>query len=1374
MVAWSSSERALLKSLLAEPLFHALQQPAPPAAALSEGCAQLAETLRTLAPFVPTPVLDRRLANPQEGRITGLCCTGTLLCADLSGFSALTARLAAAGREGSEEISRIVNRLFAALLAEVYRRGGGVLQFGGDGLTAFFDAGRLGAQHAGLAGAAGLAMQASMVDFAAVPTSRGPFRLRLRIACHSGEIFIAEVGDTRHTDLVVTGRASNRVVTAQEQAAPGEVVLSEETRQALTEAVVQPKLAGLYLLHELPTLPPLPMQTSWQPGAPGAATLHGLLARICAVQPYVPRDLPERFLRMDADGGEFRPVTVLFARFYPLRKLLALLEMPNPPPWNLERIGQLLDIYYTQIRDAVGRYEGIINKVDMAHFGNRLLALFGAPQAHEDDPARAVQAAFAVRDALGEADRQAGTLLQEWAEAAPRGRWHLPEPASADQQRIGIAAGTVFAGILGTVARHEYTVMGETVNLAARLLDAAEDGDILLTSRVQQMAQHVAEAQPLPPLALKGLAQPVPAFLALRERTPGAVQPHTTPLIGRREELRRLRDLAVTALRDAPGAGGVVALIGEAGIGKSRLAEETLRRLQRTLPEVRLVQDACQSYEQSSPHATIARLLRRLLRPAPGAEVDVQAAAIRHRLADLIPTWSRFAPLLGPLLNLPIAETPLTNGLTAEQRRARLHELIARIILALAHERPYALIIDDLQWADPSSQAVLAHLATQLTGQPLFLLLIYRPTPDLDALWCGAPQGTAIHLSELQPADSEALLQALLGGEPPAELRRLVEHTNGTPFFLEEIVRYLLESGTLKRDGDGWIGSQGLAGSVLPAQVEQLLVARLDRLDEETRRLVQVAAVIGEQFSEPLLAQIVEAPNSLAPRLDELVGAALLIADDQAATPAYRFRHALIRDVAYGSMLFARRRDLHARVARAITQGGAGEIDNYPVVLAHHYVQAGLPDQAFPQFLAAAQQAQTRFAQREALALYQQALAVAPWRQHDDALLDIETAAMIYENQGDLLAVLGDYEAARGCYEGAHALFRAGKLPGDPLRRSALERKIAGTHEHQGALAVALEWLGQAAHTLVPAPPGEVTDHERARVLSDTGWLYFRMGDLDPAQVALEEALVTISHYANYEEQARILNRLGGVAWTRGDMARAQHYVEQSLRASERSGDLVGQARALNNLGLITEKQGHLADAVQHGIGAMELNERIGNRRDLAISAVNVGFALYHQEDYTQARTYLMQALEIAAAIHDTRAEVVARLNLGRVLSAEGRWDEAEQVLTQAEAGARDSEQEALQLEALVARAEGALERGATAEAEQLYRQAEPLATDPESEEYGRFRRLNGRLAAAQGRKPEAIAAFSVSAALFARLRNVPEAEKTRRLLAALDPPNGR
>jgi tetratricopeptide (TPR) repeat protein len=418
----------------------------------------------------------------------------------------------------------------------------------------------------------------------------------------------------------------------------------------------------------------------------------------------------------------------------------------------------------------------------------------------------------------------------------------------------------------------------------------------------------------------------------------------------------------------------------------------------------------------------------------------------------------------------------------------------------------------------------------------------------------------------------------------------------------------------------------------------------------------------------------------------------------------------------------------------------------------------------------AAEHAQARYANSEALALYRQALVIAPQHELATELLEPQTAAL-YENLGDLLTLTGDYAAARGNYEWLLRVGVEGDAQARAVRKAALQRKVGGTYERQGSLDQALSWFERAGETIAAVSAAPAADMEHARILSDIGWFHFRHGELDQAQLRLERALALVEPHDAHDERSRLLNRLGGIAWNRGDIAHAQHYVERSLAASRCSGSLIDQANALNNLGILTESQGRYEEALDYGQQAMSLHERAGNRRDMAISAVTVGHVFYNCERCDQALASFTQALELAAEVRETYVQMIALLDLGRVHAALRQWPEAEGAIQRCQFIAAQLHLENVQAEGWVVMAEVALGRDDVAAAQLAHQQALLLDHDPESEEHGRIQRLEAQLALLEGDAERADALLAEAEALFDGLQNVPEARRTRQLRAGIRQP---
>lgn len=1370
MLDLSSSQRTLLQSLVSASLYAALRQQQPSAASIEEACRRLVTVLDELIPFVPAPIVENYVGRTPPALAVSQYVTGTVVLARLSGFTALAGQLAQEGRQGSETLSTLINQCFPALVDEIHARGGSVIKFGGAGLTVLFDAARVGGDHPALAAAAALAMQEHMRHYAASVRATQTRPLGVQIGVQSGKLLLTEVGDAEHRELIITGRTISRAATALEHAGANEIMITDDVQRALRRANTHPKAAGYFVLRQLDhPAQPVPASLSWQPAPPSLAALQSLVQRIAILSAYIPPRLPRRFLRAGAEIGEFRPVTALAANFDAFGRLLALLELPALMEHDVTIMAQVLNAYYTRTQATLAQYGGMINAVDMAATGHRWLALFGAPTAHKDDPARAVQAALALRTTLIDTRHEIDALLRAWLADRPEHRSILRIIHGPLRQRVGVATGTVYAGIVGTPQRREYAVLGATVPLATQLMAAAAEGEVVVSDVTQRAIRTIVATQPLPPLALREFGQQVAVFRVTPqiEHTPQTVEiGHKTAFIARHDELQQIERCISQALDERIG-GQIIAITGDPGIGKTRLADEAVAWITARYPQARVVREVCESYEQTTPYAPIARLVRYLLKRETAKAGTPQMRDIVALLEQTIPDWIRFAPLLSSLIKVPLPETELTQALTPEQRNERLCDLLVMLCCALAERTPLVLVLDDLQWADPSSLTLLMQLAAELKSQPLVLLLIYRPSAELVEHWRDLPACTTLRLHELEPTESHQLAVALLGGAVPQVIHPLIARANGSPFFIEHTIRYIREAGLLYQDAAGaWQSSASVENLAASVAVEQLIVARLDQLPEDSRALIHIAAVIGQTVEQALLTAVDELDNDIEGCLAELVTAAFLEPDAQHAQVAYRFKQPLVRDVIYSNLLFAQRRELHGRVALAIEHLYSDSLEDHPALLAQHYSQAELWDQALSHLVRAAQHAQTRYANSEALALYQQACAIALLCTTTP---DAVTMLALYENMGDVQALIGNYEGARAAYEWVISKLTDRAEDGDVVLLASVQRKIGDTYEHQGRSDQALSWLSLAAETLAQATSSVSTVTEQARILSDLGWVFFRQDDVEEAQTYLERALRLLDATEAYDEQAAILNRLGGVAYQLGELSIAEGYVQASLSASERSGNLMSQAHALNNLGNLTGSRGSISDSIAYGLKALDIYERMGSRRERALTAINVGWAFYESEAYEQAATYLRQALQQAADVRDVYHQMLASLNLGRVLIELQQFDDAARVTQQGYFTAVQLQLPVEQLEAHTTLAEIALGRNDLESAMQEHQQGLLLAIRPEGDEYGRFQRLEAKLAYARGDTAAALTILRANKELFTQLQNMPEVRRTCALMAQIE-----
>jgi class 3 adenylate cyclase/predicted ATPase len=1317
---------------------------------------QLQTLLQAIIPYLPQPVVAEQLSDPQMGRVKGEYWQGSVLFADLSGFTALSETLGALGKQGGEEITRIVNDLFEALLQDVEQYGGVLVKFGGDALTVYFG----GADHALRAARTGLALQQTMERrFVDLETRGGTFTLRLRVGVHTGQIFAAQVGyepnyALRGMELVVTGADINYVAQAQDHAAPGEVCITAELlAQIVAQAEVEPLEGGMYRLQALNLDRPIESPPQASLSLPDDAPLPLLRQYFQALAPYLQIDFTDERIT-DLANPELRPglrpVAVLFANFSDLSALLA--AMTDKGEAGLHAVTRSLNMYYTRMQDIIGRYGGIVNKVDMYTHGDKLMALFGVPLAHGDEAERAVRAALEMQEVMIEVNRYVQSVLQE-----------VDVPFAPLKQRIGVTCGHVFAGNVGSErqgSRREYSVMGDTVNLAARLMAAAEDGSVLISPAVRRRVADKFELQDLDPIRVKGKSQPIPVSRPerlLTEAERAKLRRGRRPFVGRAAQLEAMQS---AARQTVAGQGQVVTVVGEVGVGKTRLLEafrEGLTELQNTAGL------ACYATELPAygqePFAPIVDLLRRLI--GLGEQTIEDVSRLTRWVRERAPDMMRFLPLLGNLLALPIADNPVTSALSPEQRRDRLFDLIEALLHAEARRRPLVLVVDDLQWGDDSSLALLERLARNANTAPLLLLFCYRPNLTFDTPWTKLPHARELRLAEFSASNTTRMVAELLEtGALPDDLADMVwERTHGNPFFVEEFVKSLRETETLVREAGDWKLATpeegGAALTSIPDTIEGIVLARLDRLEARVRDVLQEASVVTTsqaRFARPLLAFVHASAGDLPERLHKLVGDGLLMLDAELETLAYYFRHALTRDVAYNTLLYARRRELHRLVAQGIEMLYADRLDEYVTSLAHHYLDAEEWSLAFHYQRRAGERAQALFANKDAVARFRLALSIASEQLPDtptDELVDV------HGRLGDVLLLDGRYDKALQAYQAALDLLA---LDGAPDEIARFYRKTAVVHERKADYPQALEWLERGLEVL-----GEREVVERARIYNLGGGVFYRQGEREKSLEWKQRALQIAERLKDQREIANAYLVIAIIHFDGGDADRALDFGKRCLDAYEAAGDLSGSVRARNNLGLVSRRADDWAQAAEHCEEGLRLSETMGDVMNVGLFANNMGNVYLQQGKLEDAAAAYRRSIAVLLPSGFRGGVAALYINLGKVAILQGDLETGEKHLTDAlelsqEIGARGYLPEIYHWQALLHLARQQHD-GALACAQQALDLARELQDRPEQ---GGALRVLGRVYAALGQLGRATECLEESLACFVELKSTYHTAKTR------------
>ncbi len=1202
--------------------------------------------LRTVTTYLPRRLVRTLLDQPLPGRAWGEVVQGTLLVADLSGFTALSAALSRQGLAGAEQMVGIVNAIFTTMLEVIEREDGDLLVFGGDALLVLF----AGEGHALAALRAARSMRQAMGLFAQIETETGPFPLTLHIGVNSGELLAASLGLPHAMQYVLLGPAVEETARAEEMAGPGEIVVGAATAASVPSLRCWQPLEGPWLRMD-PAVPLPPSGRRKQPVAipedlPPAGALDALV-------PHLPAGLLERLIPYPAEPSveaDLKPVAVLFAN---LLGPTALLEELGAQRW--EDAVALLQGCVAALQEAGERYGGALNKIDLAPQGVKLLFLFGAPTKHEDDPERAVRAAVEMQERLevgGWKLEVGGRRLKARGSGWGHPTSSFQPPTSNFQLRLGLHTGEVFAGNVGSSWRKEYTVMGPPVNLAARLMAAAEPGQAWATAALRDRVGPGCQVAGRRRVRFKGVPDPVTIFQVRGLQAASRAGP-SCPLVGRREEMSALLAPLDQALQ---GQGRLLSLRGEAGTGKSRLVEEIAAAARAR--GFRILVGHTPSYGERLPYAPWTDVLRAGLGWTGTMSAEEQGRRLRERLAGLSAELEPWAPVVAEALGLAMPDSPLTAGLAPRLRRQRFFDLALQLLQADAAAQPLLVVLEDLHWAGSLTAELLTYLGRNVAHDAVLLLATCRPAATLP--WEGLPHHQAVELAPLTSAACQEMVTHLGGCSTldPALADLIWERAQGNPLFIEEIVHVLEARGLLERS-DGLLrlrGDPAQARQEIPPTIQEVILSRVDHLPEGLRSTLRVAAVIDPEFLFPALVAIFphDDPEALLrERVEQLCQTGMLAAT---GPQTYAFHHTLTREVAYQSIPHARRRSLHQRVARYYEERFAEHLEQHYAFLAHHYRHSADPRKALEYALKAGRQAARSYDNEAAATYFLQALEL---EQAYPGLLPAAEKVGVQRERGDVLLEASHFQEALAAY-------RRGLQDGESFlpdsAAAELHRLISYVHERSGRYDESLDALQHAHRVLLRTPAGR-DRLEMARVLAAMSTVYWRTGAYDEAASYGAEALALAEKTPPGQERSsllgQILVRQGNVALTTGRIQDARRCFEQGLVYYEQAGQLPDIAIAQNNLGYLWHQQDEYPRAIEHYRRCLEAARRIGSPYIAAYAANNLGSAWYELGDYEAAQEYCQESLVVRERIGDRAGQASCWDTLGLIHLARGEYPQA-------------------------------------------------------------------------------------------------------------------
>jgi class 3 adenylate cyclase/tetratricopeptide (TPR) repeat protein len=873
----------------------------------------------------------------------------------------------------------------------------------------------------------------------------------------------------------------------------------------------------------------------------------------------------------------------------------------------------------------IDRYQGHLRHLMADDKGAVLVAVFGTPVSHEDDEDRAIRCCLALL-------------------ALPGGPY-----------RAGVTTGPVYCGEIGSDVRREYAVVGDTVNLAARLMQAAAPGQLLIDQATYERVTDTVVADGPVQISAKGKTEPVPVWAVQTSREPSrpAHPPEatTTLLVGRDPELDLLRTLAT---RVRAGHGHLLWLHGEAGIGKSRLAAE-VGRLTRASGFTGSAGSARSTGTKTS-YLVWHTIWRDLLELDPSQPLPAQRTALSRRIARYDGSGQR-APVLAPVMNLPMPDTDLTAQLDPSGRDQLLRSTLLACLLDRAATGPLIVLLEDCHWIDPASLALLDFLARHIADLPVLIVVTSREpvTGRLSRL----DHLVDMPVSELPGAAAERLTILRLRERygPNADIaaklaQKIGRRAGGNPFYIEQLVSYLHGHGVDPSD------PRALAAVNVPDSLQRLVMARIDQLTDDEKATIKVASVIGRRFQPRWITSVYPATGSVhqvAGHLRTLHSLDLTPQVVAEPEPEYEFKHPITQEAAYQSITHQTRAALHARVGQLIEEAFPDQLSQYVDALAHHYGRTRLIDKQQIWFRAAGDRAKTMFANEAAIHYYGRLLPLLS--EPDQAELLVEIGSVYHH--------MGQWSQAEDHYRRA---MRVAEATGRRDILAASQRQLGDLLGYTNSYAESVRWLGQAA-----AEFERLGDRRGlSRTMDRMTFALFRQGAYAEALAIAQRHLAMAGQTGDLAGMSIALNHVGLVHLNTGHLDEALDHLRRAVDTAQRAGDKQWTLHAASNLGWAYLRSADHGRAIASYRDALAVARDIGAGHDANVIVGNMGEIYREQGDFRRARTCAVHSLRAAADIGDWSSVADQVANLGAIAAAQGRTDEAERLLRQAVDLARD------------------------------------------------------------------------------------------------------
>jgi len=904
------------------------------------------------------------------------------------------------------------------------------------------------------------------------------------------------------------------------------------------------------------------------------ATLPRLEEAFAQFQRNMPKSLAAQIQADTSDiEGENRILSILFAD---VSGSVALAENMAP-----EDAADLISECLRVMVDTILNYSGTINR----YLGDSVLAFFGIPETHENDTERAISAALDMREAVTELNLNIS---------------------------IGINTGMVYVGAIGPDSHKEFTAMGTAVNLASRLQGEAEPGQILVGETTYRPTRRAFEFNHLPSMTIRGISEPVSAYEVVKtlprpDKIRG-IEGLRAEMIGREKELADLKDSADALLS---GRGQIASIIGEAGVGKSRLVQELREYLDPDL--VSVLEGRCVSIGESIGYWMFVDMLRAYLEFSENDSPEALREKIVERMQSLFPQrWEEIVPYIGNLLSVKSEEWDDRNRhLPPEQLKHQTFLTLRDLFMTLAQQKPLLIILEDLHWADNLSLDLLTLLMDTLSLAPLMLLCVYRPDSEHRSSHIGA-QALAkcqdrykeIMVRALNPLESRTLVGALLDIDNlPASVREsILEKAEGNPFFVEEVIRSLMESGVVYQDGDHWVAKEEVKDIAVPDTIQSVVMARIDRLEDEVKYVLQSAAVIGRLFKHNLLQYTTQQERSLDRYLWQLKDRDLVYEEHAIPELEYSFRHILTQETAYNTILSRRKREFHRKVAEGYETLYGSRIEEYYEELAYHCSRSGDDEKALKYLLKAGKRAREIYANQEAISYFREALRFIQPQSADER--QIAQAVMAREELGDVLFAMGNHQEAAAQFKQSLSLASGQEDAGHIARLTCkLANVIHWQMEYDRAIEMAESGLAKLGD--------QNCNPEAANLLELITRSYWAIDDWESAGLYADRNAQIIHQIPYFPSIYKIYYSLAWVEMQgKEDLKAATRWLEEMERVCLENDNEIGLAQCYHGMGDLYRQKEEFDQAVRWFEESLVYCERIGDSHLLMEGHLELAYLL--------------------------------------------------------------------------------------------------------------------------------------------------------------------